>query len=326
MNHRRTATWVALAILGLALLWFRHDLYAAVRLLREQLTLSTALAIAAVTLLHFANEPLRWWIFLNGRAPRATLTRTYHALTVTALASYVFPARLGLPVRLLMAKRVLGLDYPRASALLLVDSALSYGLWSLVALLGVAVLLPSFRLATPLAVALAIAALLLVVLLVARRRWGVSGRHPLGVVLKTGLEFLSLKTGSANIVVFLIDILAYSVRHELILLALGVRASLFDLTLVVAMSVVAGFVSFMPLGLGTYDASLVFLLAMIGVPREAALAVPLINRIATMLIGGTLGALSAAHLGIRSRAELATPGDEAMAAAWSNRGMEIEEP
>jgi hypothetical protein len=51
-------------------------------------------------------------------------------------------------------------------------------------------------------------------------------------------------------------------------------------------------------------------------------AVPIINRIATISIGSLLGALSAAHLGLKPGAELAATKSPA---AWLS-GAEIEEP
>jgi uncharacterized membrane protein YbhN (UPF0104 family) len=48
----------------------------------------------------------------------------------------------------------------------------------------------------------------------------------------------------------------------------------------------------MPLGLGGYDLSLVFLLTLLDVPRELALVVPIINRIVMIGLGLILGVIS----------------------------------
>src|SRR5262245_15457428 len=93
------------------------------------MTPALACAVVACTALHFANEPLRWWVLLRRRTPRATLSRVTLAVTATSLATYTLPARLGLPARVVMATRALGLDSATASAVLAFDGALTYAVW-----------------------------------------------------------------------------------------------------------------------------------------------------------------------------------------------------
>ena len=94
------------------------------------------------------------------------------------------------------------------------------------------------------------------------------------------------------------DILFYGIRHSLILIGLGVQCSLVSVTLIVAISIFAGFVSLMPLGLGGYDLSLVFLLTLIGVPKELAMVVPLINRMVMIGVGLILGTISMSRISL----------------------------
>ena len=97
------------------------------------------------------------------------------------------------------------------------------------------------------------------------------------------------------------DIFFYGIRHSLILAGLGVQCSIFDVTLIVAISIFAGFISLMPLGLGGYDLSLVFLLTLIDVPKELALAVPVINRIVMIGVGLILGTFSMSRISLSHR-------------------------
>ncbi len=285
--------------------WFRGDFVDAFTVMRERMTVAVAAGVLAFTLLHLLNEPLRWWVLLRGQQAQATLPRIYHAMTTTALVSYTLPARLGVPIRILMAKRVLGLEYATASAVLLLDSVYSYGVWAVAALIGGAVVFPD---SGQLAVGGALAVIgvgTVGLLLAVRVEWARWARSPWMKRFAAGMQLMSLRVGVCNSLLLALDILLYGVRHRLILQGLGVECSLLTVTLIVAISILAGFLSLMPLGLGGYDLSLAFLLASIGVPRELAVTVPLINRIVTISTGVVMGAMSASYLGVKPRRDMA---------------------
>jgi len=94
----------------------------------------------------------------------------------------------------------------------------------------------------------------------------------------------------------LIDIVIYGLRHTVILAAMGIDASIYKVTLLVSLSIVAGFVSLMPMGIGGYDLSLVLLLSSAGIPGEQALMVPLVHRFFMMGTGIILGLFSVIRL------------------------------
>ncbi|MCK4783692.1 MAG: flippase-like domain-containing protein [Desulfobacteraceae bacterium] len=296
---------ILLTLVVVAIIWFRNDFVAAFRLFRDQLTLKTACGIIFFSLINFFNEPVRWRIILRPRYPLASLTRIYHMLTATALTSYLFPARAGLPVRLFMAKRVLGLDYPTVGALLIIDSVLFYTLWFLAAAIGGAVLMPNQRLLIPAAALMLTAsgfALLFVVTHVDWPRLSRSQRlSDFTSRLSTGLKLMTMRVGLINALLLSSDILFYGIRHTLILMGLGVKCSLIEITLIVATSIFAGFVSLMPLGIGGYDVSLAFFLTLIDVPRELAVAVPVINRISMVSVGLILGGISLNSLALQRK-------------------------
>jgi len=286
---------VFITLAAAALIWLGDDLVLAVRLLSGQLSVGIAVAIMCFTLPHFLNEPLRWWVWMRGRRPRLTLTRTYHTLSVVALASYIAPVRVGIPARFVFFKRLLAMEHSTIASIMVVDALCAYGTWSVVAAAGVFLVLPHVGLRFPLAAALS--AGIGVLLLIGRRRsW-----MQCGTVRRLADQFVGLTVaqGAVNTLLVACDVVCEGVRHLLILAAFGIDVSVVTVTLVTAMSVFAGFVSLMPLGLGAYDFSMAFLLGMVGVPREAAIAVPLINRAVTMGVGITLGAVSAGHLGLR---------------------------
>jgi len=283
-------------------LWYGKDFAKAFSLLRKQLTLGLAFGIIFFTILHFGNEPLRWWAILRKQQPPLSLTSIYHTASATALISYTFPARFGLPTRLVMAKKVLGLDYMTASAVLIIDSFSLYGTWLMVGMVGGTVLVPAWNVKTPVIVVIIITGI--VTFLFFFTRYGQCHWYRFAWLSKYVQQFssvlnqVSINIVISNVTLLIMDIFIYGIRHTLILSALGVECSLLKVTAVVAISVFAGFISLMPLGLGGYDLSLIFLLTMIGVPRKAAMATPLINRIAMLSVVLILGSISFSRLGI----------------------------
>jgi uncharacterized membrane protein YbhN (UPF0104 family) len=298
-------TIVGIVMLGtiLSMIYvFRHDFILAGALLKKQMTPGLAAGIIFLTLCHFGNEPLRWWLILKARWPDLSLPRIYHAVTATSVISYGIPVHFGMPMRLFMAKKILGIDYAAASALLVIDSFFLYGAWFLAGAVGIAILLPRWGLGISTGIAVFILAGGVGLVFVARHDWQSWHRYPQlsGAVgrFSSGLQMLSRKATIGNTILLGADILIYGMRHTLILSSLGIDCSLLQVTLIVSMSVFAGFASLMPLGLGGYDLSLIFLLTMVGVPREAAVAVPVINRITMVSAVAFLGSISAGQLGL----------------------------
>lgn len=291
-----------LVLMVVIFLWYGNDFAKAFSLLRKQLTLGLAFGIIFFTILHFGNEPLRWWTILRKRQSPPSLTTIYHTASTTALISYIFPARFGLPTRLVMAKNVLGLDYMTASAVLIIDSFFLYGTWLLVGMVGGTVLVPIWNVKTPAIVVIIIMGIVTFLFFLAR--YGQCHWYRFTWLSKYVQRFssvlnqLSINTVIVNVTLLIMDIFIYGIRHTLILSALGIECSLLNVTAVVAISIFAGFISLMPLGLGGYDLSLIFLLTMIGVPREAAMATPLLNRISMLSIVLILGSISSSRLGI----------------------------
>jgi uncharacterized membrane protein YbhN (UPF0104 family) len=302
MKIRAIAGIVVLGIILSMVYVFRHDFILAGVLLRSQMTPGLAAGIIFLTLCHFGNEPLRWWLILKARWPDLSLTRIYHTITATSVISYGIPMHFGMPMRLVMAKKILGIDYAAASALLVIDSFFLYGAWFLAGAVGMAILLPQWGLGMSIGIAVVILTGGVGLVFVARHDWQRWHRYPQfsGAVgcFSSGLQMLSRKAAIGNTILLGTDIFIYGMRHTLILSCLGMDCSLLQVILIVSMSVFAGFASLMPLGLGGYDLSLIFLLIMIGVPRETAFAVPIINRITMVSAVAFMGSISAGRLGL----------------------------
>ncbi len=313
MKIKTIAGMVVLGSIFSLIFIFRHDFVLASALLRDRITLALAAGILLLTLLHFGNEPLRWRALLKAFRPDLSLGRVYHTLTATSFFSYAIPVHFGMPIRLVMARKYLGMDFTSTGALLLIDSLVMYGTWCLAGAVGMSILLPSGSWGRPVAIVAVVLAGGGGVMVIAGYQGHFLNRYPrisdLVGCFSSALRMFSRKAAAGNAILIIGDIFIYGMRHMMILSSLGTDLPLLQITMVVAVSILAGFVSMMPMGLGGYDLSLVFLLMMIGVPRETALAVPVINRITMVSASALLGSISASRLGL-SWGEMRSVGKE----------------
>jgi uncharacterized membrane protein YbhN (UPF0104 family) len=293
---------IILTLIIVVLIWWRDDLEVAFRLFRDRITFPVAVGILFFALICFINEPLRWRSILKRNFTSVSFSKIYHLLTATALISYTLPARSGLPVRFFLSKKILGLDYVTVGALLVVDSVLLYSSWFVVAVLGGFLIIPQKHfLSMTLGLAVIVSGVI-VLSCFARMDWSRFSRFKrlsnFAIKFSNGLKMLTVRVSVFNMLLLFSDIFFYGIRHTLILMGLGVQCSLISVSLIVAISIFAGFVSLMPLGLGGYDLSLVFLLTLIDVPRELALVVPVINRIVMIGVGLILGTISLSRISL----------------------------
>lgn len=308
---------IILTLIIAVLIWWRDDFEVAFRLFRNRITFPVAAGILFFALICFINEPLRWRSILKGRFKSVSFSKIYHLLTATALISYTLPARSGMPVRFFLSKKILSLDYATVGALLVVDSVLLYGSWFFVAVLGGFLIIPQKHSLTMILGLGAVVSGIIVLFCFARMDWSRFSRlkrlSSFAEKFSNGLKMLTVRVGVFNMLLLFSDIFFYGIRHSLILIGLGVQCSLVSVTLIVAISIFAGFVSLMPLGLGGYDLSLVFLLTLIGVPKELALVVPVINRIVMIGAGLILGTISMSRISLSRKTVMDVSENSALA-------------
>jgi uncharacterized membrane protein YbhN (UPF0104 family) len=100
------------------------------------------------------------------------------------------------------------------------------------------------------------------------------------------------------IMIFVIDIAGYVLRHALILYAAEAKINIIKLGFITTVSIFAGFLSMLPMGMGAYDISLIFLLSQSGISHEISLMVPIINRTGNILASLLLGIPSSYAIGV----------------------------
>ncbi len=257
---------------------------------------------------HFAAEPARWrllfwdsctWVF----------PKWFHLHNVTALLSYLLPAKLGIPLRLGLIKQQTQLAMSTVLAGLGMDAAIYYVTWAFVAAMLV-VGSPALRTRFPsenLFWLLAGIFLIAVVGLIIRRIGSSRMRTDLN---RSKARFTGLRSAFRSVGqmprrklalilgVVLIDLLAEGVRQACLAAALGIPVPMSTMILVGIVGFAAGLFSFMPMGLGAYDATVILLLSGSGVQPAQLVGLLAGNRLALIAFSAALGSVGAHQLGL----------------------------
>ncbi|MEO8671043.1 MAG: lysylphosphatidylglycerol synthase domain-containing protein [Tahibacter sp.] len=253
-----------------------------------------------VTLAHFLMEPLRWnTCYLARERDAPTRAGVRDALFSTALASYILPFKLGIPLRFFLLRRTAGFSAHFLGVVVALDGIVSLVAWT--SLTAVAAYLSALQWNPPwyLWVGTVAAGVIFCALLIARRslasRWLAGLTDALATFDRPWNRILR----SSAIVC--VDVISYGVRHAgLLLLVSGESRHLFVGGSIGIVATFAGIISGLPMGLLGYDAALVGLLTLSGVKLEHALLVALVNRVLNLLAAAVLGIPAAMRLGIGS--------------------------
>ncbi|MBW2004089.1 MAG: flippase-like domain-containing protein [Deltaproteobacteria bacterium] len=268
---------------------FRSDILILLRRMR----LSFLGVAFLFTILHFLMEPARWYFYLENlsRPDRVSYKKLLCIFSVTALVTYIFPAKLGLPVRMYLLTSQIKITLLKVTTFMALDGLLNYSLWGVPALIFLPVYGIDFPQYTFLFLLIIPVLLLFAYLL----------RQRLRNLLKTlydNIRLLTLKSTFAATLFLLFDITSYICRHSLILAALNVQVPFFQVAIITIISIFGGFISMIPMGMGAYDVTIILLLTQSGVSYETALLVPLVNRTGNILASIVLGSPSSYALGV----------------------------
>jgi uncharacterized membrane protein YbhN (UPF0104 family) len=243
------------------------------------------LAVSSYTLILPLLHPLRSF------RPLVSVLFASHSL------NYLGPMKIGMPIRVFLLKRVMGVPYSAGSVAVMVATgldlsvliALTLVLWSWL-YLGPSAGLLAGSLSLALFVGVLAGAQRLGAVLPAKPEWL---RTLLGDVAKlsrlatTGALLLSVSRALFN-----------AWGSWLLLVGLGATIGLPEFTLAYFLSLLAGFLSFLPMGLGVRDASLVELLSRVGVPAPLGLTFVAVDRLIWSLLPLVIGIAAGWYLGI----------------------------
>ena len=258
------------------------------------------IGILGFVFLHFAIEPIRW-VFYLGRKDKGSLFTLFYIFSSTAFFSYVLPAKLGIPLRFWLIKHYQTLSSGTVGVYMIVDSVMIMGSWTLASLVVggdfafeiIQQNLKQFYNNVAMIFVVVLATLFLSFIFI---RIGKKNTFKRFV---TAVQKLRWQQSIIVIILFVIDISSYVFRHALIIaLVSDLQIGWQSIAAITILSIFAGFVSAMPMGLIGYDATIIFLLTQQGMNIEIAALVPIINRAANLLVSIMLGIPSAFKLNI----------------------------
>ncbi len=251
-------------------------------------------AILLSVSLHFLIEPARWAIYLRNTSLSASYRSCFQILSSSALLSYLLPFKLGIPIRFFMFKKYQHLKSRIVTMYMTIDSTLVLLTWCSATLLLSGSWLMSmniwahWNLGLWLSFATAILAILITLLLL----MNIKIRHLLTIAKET-LSSIRRNQLLVAVTLLYVDIAFYALRHAAIFTALSISGLPWEVIIAIStLSIFAGFLTLLPMGLLGYDAAIILLLSQHGVEIEKAMLVPIVNRISTLLVSTTLGVYS----------------------------------
>ena len=249
-------------------------------------------------------------IFLKGMGYKSSLKSLYLISTSSLAANYTTPVKIGIPLRVYLYKKFLGIPLSHGTASLAIEIFLETLLPALISIFAIATLFRGYSLKIPL-----FAIFLLFILFYATiffepiRLTNVISKLPfhnkLDRLLEFGVNFQAGVKQMDKIVLVpfsLLLLVMYAIAAlwlYVILFIFGYEISPLHLLYVNMISYTIGMISMVPMGLGTRDASMVLLLLKLGVPNEVAISAALIQRVLTTGLNFVLGVVSASALGVK---------------------------
>jgi len=256
------------------------------------LNIKTLAILLALYSCHFISEPFRWTLYSSLSKGKTDFFTIFACFNITALLSYSLPLKLGLPIRLALLSRYLKLKSSAIIKMMGIESTLFIIFWGIYAL-SLIVSSPeiSHLLDKKIQHQFFIGVTLIIIFSILLASI-IKKRDTLQRIL-TEIPLLFLTT---IIMSLLVDISLYGVRHIIISNALGIEIEPTIMFSIGIISIFAGIISALPMGLGAYDACLILLLKLYGIEIEIALIVALSNRLGTILASFVLGVPSAIFL------------------------------
>jgi uncharacterized protein (TIRG00374 family) len=258
-------------------------------------------------------------LLIRASGYRTTLVQAYLVLTASLSVNYVTPVKVGIPLRVYLYRYFMGIPAATGTALITLEALLGIVVPALIAIAGVASLFPFIGFLRPVVLLLIVGSVFAAVTLFPSRRIKPFVRRlPLqravkriasfGGQVQISLRNLPVWALLSTTILIILNLAAVAIRLHLVLQMLGYAVSPMALLYVQAIAVTTGNLSMIPMGLGVRDASLVLLLAQLGVPNEIALSVGVIQRLFSPGWPLLLGLISANILGISEAVKRSSEG------------------
>ena len=249
-------------------------------------------------------------IFLKGMGYKSSLKSLYLISTSSMAANYTTPIKIGIPLRVYLYKKFLGIPLSHGTASLAIEIFLETMIPALVSIFAITTLFKEYSLKIPLFVIFLLFLFFYATVFFdpVRFRKTTSKFHfhnkldkllEFGMNFQEGIKHASKKSIFVFSLLLLVMYAISALRLFVVLLMFGVEISPVHLLYVQLISFVAGSISMIPMGLGVRDAGIVVLLMNLGVTNEVAISAALMERLLTTGLPLVLGAISASALGVK---------------------------
>jgi uncharacterized membrane protein YbhN (UPF0104 family) len=272
------------------------------------------LAIALIVLLTgllVAGSVAAAYCILAGADGNRSAGQLYLVVTASLAANYSTPVKAGIPLRVYLYKRFMGIGLATGSALVGLEVLLGMLVPAVIALFALVLLLPQGGLAVPAVVAAGAAVAVAAIAFVRSSSYDRTiSRLPLPRIARrvlapdgdivTAVRDVPLWSLAAAAGIYAAMFVLLGVRSFYAFQLFGGSMNLMQLVGISAAAFALGFVSFVPMGLGVRDATLVALFVQAGADRDVAIAVAALDRLLSTGVPFLLGLLSAQILGLRA--------------------------
>ena len=251
------------------------------------------------------------YCILAGTDWNRSLGHLYLVVTASLAANYSTPVGSDIPLRVYLYKRFMRIGPATGSALVGLELLLGTLVPAVISILALVLLLPEGELALPLLVAAGAAVVVAAIAFVRSRAYDrIVTWLPLPAIarrlLAPGGGFVTAVRG-----VPLSSLATAAGVHAAMFVFVGVRSffafelfggsmNVVELVGISAAAFTLGSISFLPMGLGVRDATLVALFVQAGADRDVAIAVAALDRLLSTGVPFFLGILSAQILGLRA--------------------------
>ncbi|MDY7075596.1 MAG: lysylphosphatidylglycerol synthase transmembrane domain-containing protein [Chloroflexota bacterium] len=261
------------------------------------------------------------YVLVRASGYHTTMAQAYLVLTSSLSVNYVTPIKFGIPLRVYLCKQFMQIPLAVGTALVALETWLGMLVTAAISCVGTALLFPEIGLAVPLTLLATLLVGMGVMLFIKPSLINpLLERLPLqkltlrlvrfGETVQMGLRSVPLWWLGVVALLFGLNVAAAATRLYLVLLMLEWTVNWPALLTVLSISITAGNLSMIPMGLGVRDASLTLLLMQLGVPNEVALSVAVIQRLFAPGWPLLLGIISTNVLGV---SELIKRGSDAEA-------------
>ena len=267
--------------------------------------------IVLLTGLLVAGSVAAAYCILAGTDGNRSVGQLYLVVTASLAANYSTPVKAGIPLRVYLYKRFMGIGPATGSALVALEALLGMLVPAIIALFALVLLLPEEGPAVPAVVAAGAGLVIAAIAFVRGRSYDrVISRLPLPGIARrllapdggivTAVRRVPLRSLGAAAGIYALMFVLLGVRTFYAFQLFGGSMNVMELVGISAAAFALGFVSFVPMGLGVRDATLVALFVQAGADRDVAIAVAALDRLLSTGVPLLLGILSAQILGLRA--------------------------